>query len=199
MTLDMLSKTKNDKILIRLTKKAGPDTKKLSQIVLDNAIAAEKRKTGLNASGSGEIPSNLTSENKFMPQVVIDRSIEPVTGTKRPNDQSNLPISKRPAAPPKPVSQASKPLALQNSTARRSEAIPQQKTTTTIINGTLSSANMKPKAPTTAPIPKPTTNIFSALSAAKRPGTSNAARAAAAAKEKAMYVVEVYWIHLDDC
>lgn len=184
MTTDLLTKTKNDKILLRLTKKAGPEAKRLSQIVLDNASAAEKRRAGSLTPPSGEQSANSTNQKNVVPQVVIDRSVEPVTGTKRPSDQSNLPSSKRPVVPPKAIPQASKPLALQNATAKRPESSGQQKPA---MNGVSTSTSAKPKPPTTTAIPKPATNIFSALSAAKKPGTSNAARAAAA-KEKALYV-----------
>ncbi|KAL9623900.1 MAG: hypothetical protein Q9160_001892 [Pyrenula sp. 1 TL-2023] len=184
VTTDLLAKTKNDKILLRLTKKAGPEAKKLSQIVLDNASAAEKRRAGSTTPPSGEQLANLTHHKNAIPQVVIDRSAEPITGTKRSSDQSNLPASKRPVVPPKTVPQASKPLALQNATSKRPDSS-QQKPTMPIINGVTTSTGGKPKPPATTAMPKPATNIFSALSAAKKPGTSNAARAAAA-KEKAL-------------
>lgn len=185
MTIDLLAKTKNDKILVRLTKKAASETKALGQAILDNAAAAEKRKVASTTSGSIDPSTNLSAEKKPLPQAVTDRGVEPVIGTKRPNDQSNLPSGKRPAVPAKTISQASKPLALQNAAARRSDSAPPQKPATSLINGTSATIASKPKPPMPTPAPKPTANIFSALSAAKKPGTSNAARAAAAAKEKA--------------
>ena len=188
----MLEKTKNTKILVRLTKKAGNETKALAQTIIDNAATASKEKLISPAGG-------LDSPNSINGNHVLPPMFDPAAGTKRPREpeSSNLLTTKRPALPSslKVIQQASKPLALQNVERRRVEstgfatkgsaALPGANSATISTNTT--NAPLKPKVSVVAP-PKATNNVFSSLmSASKKPGTSIAARAAAA-KEKVRYV-----------
>ena len=167
---EMLAKTKNDKILLRLPKRAGQEVQKLCQIILNNAAEATKRKAKIATPRSADSPVDPTGAKKVATSVKTD----PVSGTKRPGEQGSLPAPKRPL-------QASKPLALQ-----RKEASAQAKASTPPTNGTNGTAAAKTKSVVPVPASKPTPSIFSTLSSAsKKPGTSNAARAAAA-KEQAV-------------
>lgn len=174
-TLDeeMLERTKISKILTRLTKKAGNEVKALAQSVLDHAAAASKRK------------AVARQEGRDSPLSVDDQK----TGVKRPReaDGGTLPATKRTVVPTT-IKQASKPLALQNAERKKLESTATKaKTAAPVANGTSSSASTAAsKGPVASTVPpKPVPSPFSGLmSASKKPGTSNAARAAAA-KEKA--------------
>ena len=196
MDQDMLEKTKTAKILLRLTKKAGKEAKELSQSILDNAAAVVKDKSSNEKSEAPDSPKSVNGTvpepRKIAPLVVISRQPESVAGVKRPRESevSNLPATKRPVQPAssKPIVQASKPLALQAAERKRAEASSSTAKLSTPA-GTVTSASAvapgKPKVAVIAPS-KPTSSVFSTLmSASKKPGTSNAARAAAA-KDKAI-------------
>ncbi|KAK2759924.1 hypothetical protein FQN54_002660 [Arachnomyces sp. PD_36] len=182
ITMDqaMLEKTKNDKILNRFVKKAGEITKKLAQVVLDNAATATKRKN----ESAKEKAAPKTTSNKHTPgtigtnpQVVINvRSIDSM-GTKRPRDgESNgMPPTKR------VVSTSQGKPAPKTLAKRPADGNQETKPGQTNVNP----ANARPKANMVTP--KPTPSLFTSLtSASKKPGTSNAARAAAQ-KEKERY------------
>jgi Zinc finger domain len=177
MDEDMLEKTKTSKILTRLTKKAGAEVKALAQSVLDHAALASKKKA-----------ANATkSEAAESPKADLDQRNGTTAGIKRPRDgeAGNLPATKRNVVLPT-IKQASKPLALQNAERKKLESAKAKTIPTTLKPPTTTapSAISKP-AMTTTTLPKATVSPFSSLiSASKRPGTSNAARAAAA-KEKA--------------
>ncbi|KAK5454264.1 hypothetical protein LTS15_006264 [Exophiala xenobiotica] len=174
-TLDseMLEMTKLSKILQRLNKKASTEVKALAQTVLDNAVAASaKKKT-----------AGIKAENAASPQVggspAESARKELVAGMKRAREGDAAPQP----VPKKVVKvQSSKPLALQNAERRKAlEALKAGgKPVTTAAN---------PAAPAKAKVavaPPPKSAVFSTLmSASKRPGTSLAARAAAASKEQA--------------
>lgn len=193
---DMLEKTKSDKILARLSKKAGDEVKALAQKILGNVVAATKRKkeqtqqpvkvdsvqSPLNTSGS---PSSSTEPKRFVPQVVIHnaKKVDPVAGAKRPREQENgnLPAAKKAVGiiTTKAPTVSKPPLALTANLKRPQTVSPDGKE----VRSTSNATGLKAKNNIAAPKPGPT--IFQTLaSASKKPGTSNAARAAAA-KEKA--------------
>jgi Zinc finger domain len=176
-TLDeeMLEKTKTSKILTRLTKKAGSEVKALAQSVLDHAASASKTKTASSVKAeSGEVPIGMNHQKTTL-----------TAGLKRPReaDGAPLPATKRTVAPTT-IKQSSKPLALQNADRKKLESTASKaRTVPNAANDTSSApqaAATRPAAVPSKPVPSP----FSALmSASKKPGTSLAARAAAA-KEK---------------
>ena len=160
-TLDeeKLEATKWPKLLQRLTKKATSESKSLAQAVLTNATSATaKRKAAakLEASASGDL----------------------VTGVKRSRDGEVLGQSATKKTLVKP---SSKPLALQNAERRRvQEAAEAAKKTAKPVagaNGT-TSAGVGQKAKVVIP-PAKKASFSQLMSASKRPGTSNAERAAA--------------------
>lgn len=181
-TLDeeMLEKTKTSKILTRLTKKAGSEVKVLAQSVLTHAATASKRKASASAR-----PEGLQS-----PVAIDDQKQASGAGIKRPRDPdgAGLPATKRVVAS-STIKQASKPLALQNADRKKVEIVSNKsKPAGPVVNGTLSGGPAGFSKPTAAAAvhAKFTPSPFSGLlSAPKKPGTSNAARAAAA-KEKAI-------------
>lgn len=175
---DMLEKTKTSKILTRLTKKAGNEVKALAQSVLSHAAAASKKK----AASSAKVESGES------PIVADDQKSALTAGLKRPReaDAGNLLATKRTV--PTTIKQASKPLALQNAERKKLESnTTKARTSGPTTNGTSNTAPAgasKPAIAATVPS-KPVPSPFSGLmSASKKPGTSIAARAAAA-KEKA--------------
>ncbi|KAL9114684.1 MAG: hypothetical protein Q9227_001362 [Pyrenula ochraceoflavens] len=169
--VEMLAKTKIDKILLRLTKRAGPEVQKLCQSILDHAAEASKKKAKASSPKLEDSPIDAAALKKNSVAGFGDRKVDQLSGTKRPGDQANLPAPKR-------TIQASKPLALQRKTSVVKNPAPS-------TNGT-NSASAKPKAAAPVPNNKASTSIFSALSSAsKKPGTSNAARAAAQKEQAA--------------
>lgn len=183
-TLDseMLEMTKLSKILQRFTKKATNDIKPLAQSILDHAAAVSAKK----AASKSEKPAS--------PRVVGSPADgvrkEMVTGMKRPREgeAASHPAPKKTV---KVIPQSSKPLALQNAERRKAleaaakavkpgdRAAPGDKTATA---GPVTGATGKAKVAVAAP---PKSTVFSSLmSASKKPGTSLAARAASAAKDK---------------
>lgn len=175
----MLEKTKNDKILNRFVKKAGEITKKLARVVLDNAATVTKRKNE-GAKADPKSVNKPTAEPNTIgrdPQVVINVQNNDALGNKRPRDgESNgMPPTKR------VVSTSQGKSAPKTAVKRPTDSNQEAKLGQTNANP----ANPRPKANIVTP--KPTTSLFTSLmSASKKPGTSNAARAAAA-KEKERY------------
>lgn len=177
---DMLEKTKTSKILTRLTKKAGNEVKALAQSVLDHAAAASLRKAASSAKPEGGESPKPFHDQKNIAAAGLKRA--------READGGNLPATKRTVVPTT-IKQASKPLALQNAERKKLEfAASRAKAAAPVVNGTASSTvpSAGPKLAVATVMPsRPVPSPFSALmSASKKPGTSNAARAAAA-KEKA--------------
>ncbi|PGH08794.1 hypothetical protein AJ79_05893 [Helicocarpus griseus UAMH5409] len=185
ITMDqaMLEKTKNDKILTRFVKKGGDVIKNLAQTILSNATKFTKKKAELaKTSPNTTEKGNTLNENGLVPmhpEIVIRNPPELTPGIKRPRepDASGSPSTKRTVTPSngKPVAKPAVTVAPKRATAPSQEAKPAAPAANT--------AAIKPKA--NMVVPKPTPSLFSSLmSASKKPGTSNAARAAAA-KEKA--------------
>ncbi|KAL4895324.1 hypothetical protein BDV59DRAFT_153471 [Aspergillus ambiguus] len=163
MDEDVLNKTNVAKLLPRFVKKGGPIVRELSQKILDNAAASTKRKQdAAKASSKENSPSKSATAN-----------VPDATGTKRPREGeiNGQPATKRMVVPSgaKNALKPSTPSA--NGPSKRAQEPGQENRT----NPTAS----RPKANIVAPKP---TNLFGSLSSAsKRPGTSNAERAAAAA------------------
>lgn len=175
----MLEKTKNDKILTRFVKKAGEITKKLARVVLDNAATATKRKNEVAKETSQSVNKPKTEPNMvgMNPQVVIKVNNKDPWGTKRPRggETNGMPPTKR------VVSASQGKLAPKTIVKRQAEGSQEAKPGQSNANA----SNSRPKANIVTP--KPTPGLFTSLmSASKKPGTSNAARAAAA-KEKERY------------
>ena len=194
MTEEVLDQTKVAKILQRLTKKGGTESKELAQKILAKAVVASKKKAEIKKP---ESPSDAVSSSVSKLSVVGHQELP--TGLKRSRDGeiSTAPAPKRVIT--KSIPQSSKPLAVQAAERRRAEAAAQvlaAKNAKLAVNGApkaakatpaplavASSATDKPKVSIAPPV-KPTGNLFASLqSASKKPGTSNADRAAAA-KEK---------------
>lgn len=164
----MLEKINLTKVLPRLMKKSGPHVKELAQKILDNAKASTKRKQ--TSKSNEDSPTKGSARNS--------PSVDPI-GVKRlrEGDGSVQPAKRIVTANPKDASV--KVATATNGPVKRSvEALP----------------NGKPAAPVTARpktvhVQPKTSSLFGALSSAsKRPGTTNAERAAAAAATKAKYV-----------
>ena len=161
---EQLETVKWPKLLLRLTKKANNESKSLAQKMIDNAAAATARKKKAGPSSPG--PNG-----------------ELAAGVKRSRDGDAVTsLAKRPLVKP-----SSKPLALQNAEKRRVQLAEAKKTAkvSTITNGTAGAVAAKPKPTTAAPVKASTFSTL--MSASKRPGTTNAERAAAA-KEKASLI-----------
>lgn len=172
----MLELTKLSKILQRLTKKATTDVKTLAQTVLDNAVAASaKKKAGSAKSDNPASPNSAGSP-------ADGGRKDLVTGMKRPREGDAASQS----APKKVSKVSSKPLALQNAERRKAlemaQAAKAGEKPANGAQGAGAGTAAKTKIAVAAP---PKQSVFSSLmSASKKPGTSLAARAAAAVKEK---------------
>lgn len=167
MDEDTLQKTNVSKLLPRFLKKGGQTVKELSQKILDNATASTKRKQETGRAGSKEgSPSKSPAPNG----AAVNGPRTELAGSKRlrEGESNGLPATKRVVVASN-IKNATKPAnAGNNVTAKR----PQETAHNTKIAP-------RPKANIIAPKP---TNLFGSLtSASKRPGTSNAERAAAAA------------------
>ncbi|KEF62886.1 uncharacterized protein A1O9_00860 [Exophiala aquamarina CBS 119918] len=176
-TLDaeMLEMTKLSKILQRFAKKATNESKTLAQNILDNAAAATAKKRTDASLGKVSSPGTVDS-----PGTAARR--EGVTGIKRAREGETAP---QPATK-KVARVASKPLAVQNAERRRalesSQAAKDGGKATGSATVASTGAASKGKVAVAAP---PKSAVFSSLvSASKKPGTSLAARAAAAVKDK---------------
>lgn len=170
----MLELTKWSKILQRFAKKATNESKDFAQSILTNAAAFSKKKREEAKSASSPKPSDHVAG--------IKRS--------REGEAVTLPASKKTLV--KPAVQSSKPLALQNAERRKAQeaaqaaqAAKQDKASasSTVNAGSATAPGGKTKVAVIAP---PKSAVFSSLlSASKRPGTSLAARAAAAKDKSA--------------
>ncbi|PLN84737.1 hypothetical protein BDW42DRAFT_191346 [Aspergillus taichungensis] len=158
MDEDVLSKTNIAKLLPRYVKKGSPVVKELAQKVLDNAAARTEQKQGAakssTKSGSPTKPATPVEMEQARLRQLWERENDGQPVVKRA--VKNAP--KGPSNPPP------------NDPAKRPEAGPADKPP---------AAARTQKAQVVAP---KVTNLFGTLSSAsKRPGTSNAERAAAAA------------------
>lgn len=180
----MLELTKLSKLLQRLTKKAATEIKTLSQTVLDNAAAASAKKASDKKSDKPASPKSVGSP--------ADPSRkDTVAGVKRlrDGDAAAQPLAKKAV---KVTLQSSKPLAVRQEEKRKAEeAAKRLKTGDKAANAsastTASTSTTNPSSKTKVAVAAPPkSSVFSALSSvSKKPGTSLAERAAAAAKEKA--------------
>lgn len=166
---ELLQKTNLAKILPKFVKKSGQAVKDLAKTIQDNASASTKRKQSNGKLGKEDSPAKGSASNSPSAEMI---------GSKRPREgESNAPPMKKMVVTsnPKDVSKAS--------TAANGSAKPGAQ------NGKpASTAAPRPKANIVAPKP---TSLFGVLnSASKRPGTTNAERAAAAAASKSAYVLQ---------
>lgn len=171
---DVLQKTNVAKLLPRLSKKGGQTVKALSQEILDNAAASTKRKQGQDTAKS---PPREESARKSPTSYAAssDKDRPELAGSKRPRDgESNgLPSTKRVLVTSQ-TKNGTKPVSSESGAGKPPQEAGQ--------DGKGTVAASRPKANIVAPKP---TNLFGSLSSAsKRPGTSNAERAAAAAKAR---------------
>lgn len=159
-------------MLPRFLKKGKQSIKDLAKKVQDNASAFTKRKQEISKSGSKE-----GSPGKSPPDsATINVSRVEAAGSKRPREgESNgEPAAKRVVV----NSNTKNPSKLGNTGNGPSIKRPQE----TAQDAKAAATTARPKANIVAPKP---TNLFGSLgSASKRPGTSNAERAAAAAAAK---------------
>ncbi|PGH30741.1 hypothetical protein GX50_06503 [[Emmonsia] crescens] len=185
VTMDqaMLEKTKNDKILTRFVKKGGDVIKQLAQTILSNAAELTKRKAELAKAAPNKTEDTLNKDGMvpMNPEIVIRNPPPPTAGAKRPREPETggSPATKRTVTPSngKPIAKPTAAVVTKRTTNNTLD------TKSTAATGNIAAAG-KPKP--NMVVPKPTPSLFSSLmSASKKPGTSNAARAAAAAKEKA--------------
>lgn len=160
----MLQKTNLSKLLPKLLKKGSQQAKDLTQKILDNAAASTKRKQESEKPTKEENPKGpLTDQPKGD------------AGAKRPREADNnmQPGAKRMAVA-NTLKDANK-LAAGNGPAKGAQS-----------SKPTGAAVLRPKPNIVAPKP---TSLFGTLSSAsKRPGTTNADRAAAAAAAKPTYV-----------
>ncbi|KAL3466149.1 hypothetical protein BJX64DRAFT_22828 [Aspergillus heterothallicus] len=170
MDEEALAKTNVAKLLPRFVKKGNQVVKSLAQSILDNAAASTKRKQETTKPGPKEGSPN---KNSVANGSRVDTARKDTAGAKRPLEAENngQPATKRVVVTPN-VKPPVKPGSLAiNGTAKQDN-----KPATAIVNA------VRPKANIVAPKP---TNLFGSLtSASKKPGTSNAERAAAAAAAK---------------
>lgn len=160
-----MESSKWSKALQRLSKKASGQTKTLAQTIIDNAksLTAHNKKTAEN-KGNGDAAAGLKRAREG-----------DVVG----------PATKRIVKP------SSKPLALQNAEKRRAqeaaEAAKKAKAGAGSSGTLITPAAAKPKAPLSAP---KSTAFASLMSASKKPGTSNAERAAFPKKDAVVQQVK---------
>ncbi|KAJ5793520.1 hypothetical protein N7457_000119 [Penicillium paradoxum] len=162
LTEDMMQKTNLSKLLPKFLKKGGQQVKDLTQKILDNAAASTKRKQENEKSVKEE------------PLVKGPSATQPKgdAGLKRPREvEGNLQHGTKRMAVTTALKDTSKVVPTGNGPAKGAQA--------TKPSG---AAALRPKATIVAPKP---TSLFGTLSSAsKRPGTTNADRAAAAAAAK---------------
>ncbi|KAL4866768.1 hypothetical protein BDV12DRAFT_130597 [Aspergillus spectabilis] len=173
---DVLQRTKADKLLPRFVKKGSPEVKSLAQTILDNAAASTKRKQENGKPGSKE---GSPTKHPVSEATAVDGARRDISGVKRPRDGevNGQPATKRVVTSNiKPAPKPSVP-STNGSIKRAQEALQENKPTgTTASNASRQKANV---------VPPKLTNLFGSLaSVSKKPGTSNAERAAAAAAAK---------------
>lgn len=166
---EKLESSKWNKLLQRVSKKSSGEAKDIALKILDNARRLTVRKAE-EAKAGAKGNSDLAA------------------GVKRQREGDSVgPAAKKAVRP------SSKPLALQNAERRKAEAAEAAKKGKTAVtpapSGTLitPATKAKPSLKATAP---PTSSISSLLSASKKPGTSNAERAAAKAKDGSSTVLQ---------
>lgn len=167
---ETLSKTNVAKLLPRFMKKGGQTVKELSQKILDNASASTKRKQEVAKSASKEGSPSKNHASDAANSIGTE-----IAGTKRSREgeNNNLPATKR-VVVTSHTKNGMKP-------SSAGSGVPTKRPQEDAKAG--HTGNPRPKANIIAPKP---TNLFGSLSSAsKRPGTSNAERAAAAAAAKA--------------
>ncbi|OQD95536.1 hypothetical protein PENVUL_c113G03532 [Penicillium vulpinum] len=161
LTEDMMQKTNLSKLLPKFLKKGGQQVKDLTQKILDNAAASTKRKKESEKPAKEEShPRNLSADQS-----------KGDAGIKRPREaDSNLQPGAKRMAVANTLKDVNKLASTGNGQAKGAQS---SKPTATVL---------RPKANVVAPKP---TSLFGTLSSAsKRPGTTNADRAAAAAAAK---------------
>lgn len=168
MDEELLQKTNIAKLLPKFMKKGRQPVKDLAQEILDNAAASTKRKQSNGKSNGSPMPAESGP---------VDSKGE-VAGSKRPREsEGNQPATKRMV------------VAGAKDTSKPSSNGPAKRLADGAQNGKATGATApRPKANIIAP--KPTSLFGSLSSASKRPGTTNAERAAAAAS-KPTYVLPV--------
>ncbi|KAJ6143991.1 hypothetical protein N7471_003444 [Penicillium samsonianum] len=155
LTEDMLQKTNLSKLLPKFLKKGSQQVKDLTQKILDNAAASTKRKQ------EGEKPTKEESN----PNGLLADQPKGDAGVKRPREaDSNLQPGAKRMAVANTLKDANKLAPASNGPAKGAQSI----------------------KPTGAAVlrPKPNISFGTLSSASKRPGTTNADRAAAAAAAK---------------
>ncbi|KAH8424351.1 uncharacterized protein LDX57_002102 [Aspergillus melleus] len=159
---EALQKTNVAKLLPRFVKKGGAKVRGLAQKILDNAAASTKRKQETVKPGSKEGSPNRNGASTDMAPTEA-----PGAKRARENDNNGLPATKKMVV----TSNIKNPSKPSNPVVASGPAKKPQEGAAAIA--------ARPKANIVAPKP---TNLFGSLSSAsKRPGTSNAERAAAAA------------------
>ena len=155
-----MAKTNLSKLLPKFLKKGGQQVKDLTQKILDNAAASTKRKQENEKSTKDEPQTKGNSAD--------------TAGLKRPREtDGNLQSGPKRMAVTSNLKDASKPT---SGPAKGAQ-----------MNKLPGAAALRPK-PNIAP-PKPSSLFGTLSSASKRPGTTNAERAAAAAAAKPRYVI----------
>ncbi|KAL4900794.1 hypothetical protein BDW74DRAFT_90284 [Aspergillus multicolor] len=177
MDEDVLQKTNVAKLLPRFVKKGTPEVKALAQTILDNAAASTKRKQENSKPGSKE---GSPAKPLVSGAPTVDGARRDIPGSKRPRDgDANGQPAPRKVVVTSNIKPGAKPSgpATNGTLKRMPEAGSENKPP-----GTAPATVARPKANIVAPKP---TNLFGSLtSASKKPGTSNAERAAAAAAAK---------------
>ncbi|KAL2814178.1 hypothetical protein BJX63DRAFT_205725 [Aspergillus granulosus] len=170
MDEEALAKTNVAKLLPRFVKKGNQIVKSLAQSILDNAAASTKRKQEVAKHGPKEGSPNKNSVSNGSR---VDAARKDTAGAKRPLDGEN---NGQPATKRVVVTSNIKPVSKPGSLVANGAAKNDNKPATAAANAA------RPKANIVAPKPM---NLFGSLtSASKKPGTSNAERAAAAAAAK---------------
>jgi hypothetical protein len=160
-----MQKTNLSKLLPKFLKKGSPQVKDLTQKILDNAAACTKRKQ----------ESEKPAKEESNPKALSTDQSKGDAGVKRPREaESNL----QPGAKRMAVANTLKDVNKLTSGNGQAKGAQSSKPT--------GAAVLRPKPNIVAPKP---TSLFGTLSSAsKRPGTTNADRAAAAAAAKPTYV-----------
>ncbi|PWY87480.1 hypothetical protein BO70DRAFT_385771 [Aspergillus heteromorphus CBS 117.55] len=174
MDEEVLQKTNVSKLLPRFVKRGGQIVKELAQKILDNAIASTKRKQETAKSTAKE---GSPAKPPVAELAVTDGRAD-LAGSKRhrEGEGNGQPATKRVVVSSNPKTVA-KPntVGAPGAAAKRPQEVGQE-------NKVSAATAARLKANIIAPKP---TNLFGSLSSAsKRPGTSNAERAAAAAAAK---------------
>ncbi|KJK63228.1 hypothetical protein P875_00033939 [Aspergillus parasiticus SU-1] len=174
MDEDVLQKTNVAKLLPRFVKKGGQVAKGLAQKILDNAATSTKRKLEGNKVAPKEASPAINTISNI---TLADAQRTELAGSKRPRDAdvNGQPATKRMVVTSNLKSNQKPTNGPVTGPAKRPQEIGHEAKPA-------AAAASRPKANIIAPKP---TNLFGSLSSAsKRPGTSNAERAAAAAAAK---------------